>query len=67
MRYIVASLCLPCQLAESNIQVSLIAPGYVKTNLSLNAVRGDGAKYGKMVSRAGGDDTGTRWRWRSLS
>lgn len=36
------------ELAESNVDVTLICPGYVKTNVSLNAMTKDGSKYGKM-------------------
>lgn len=29
-----------------NIQVTVVSPGYIRTNLSLNAVTCDGSKYG---------------------
>lgn len=32
------------------ISVSVISPGYIRTNLSLNAVTGDGSKYGGEIS-----------------
>lgn len=35
---------------DDNVQVSLICPGYVLTNISLNALMGDGAKQNKMDS-----------------
>lgn len=35
-------------MAENNIKVTLIAPGYVNTSLSLNALTGTGATYGSM-------------------
>ncbi|XP_076453848.1 dehydrogenase/reductase SDR family member 7B-like [Babylonia areolata] len=40
--------CLRAELADTNIQVSMISPGYIRTNLSTNAVRGDGSAYGLM-------------------
>ena len=33
---------------KDNIQVTIICPGYIQTNISLNAVRADGNLYGKM-------------------
>lgn len=36
------------ELAEQNIQVTIINPGYIKTALSLNAVTGSGETYGVM-------------------
>uniref|UniRef100_A0AAY5L6V8 Dehydrogenase/reductase SDR family member 7B n=1 Tax=Esox lucius TaxID=8010 RepID=A0AAY5L6V8_ESOLU len=38
--------CLRAELEHYNIQVTVVSPGYIKTNLSLNAVTGDGSKYG---------------------
>ncbi|XP_055954503.1 dehydrogenase/reductase SDR family member 7B [Patella vulgata] len=40
--------CLRAECADKNINVSVISPGYIKTSLSLNAVTGDGNKYGVM-------------------
>jgi short-subunit dehydrogenase len=37
------------QVADAGISVTIMCPGYVNTNLSLNAMRADGGKYGKMV------------------
>ena len=36
------------ELAASHIGVHVICPGYVRTSLSLNALRGDGNAHGKM-------------------
>ncbi|XP_025096684.1 LOW QUALITY PROTEIN: dehydrogenase/reductase SDR family member 7B-like [Pomacea canaliculata] len=38
--------CLRAELADSNVRVSLVSPGYINTSLSTNAVTGDGSKYG---------------------
>lgn len=38
-----------------NIQVNIVCPGYIKTDISINAVSGDGSKHGKMdKGQAGG-------------
>jgi short-subunit dehydrogenase len=39
---------LRAELWPQNIGVSLICPGYIKTNISLNAVGANGEKFGKM-------------------
>ncbi|XP_006824770.1 dehydrogenase/reductase SDR family protein 7-like [Saccoglossus kowalevskii] len=39
---------LRSELADKNINVSVISPSYIKTNLSLNAVNPDGSTYGVM-------------------
>ncbi|MCB1157462.1 MAG: SDR family oxidoreductase [Leptospiraceae bacterium] len=39
---------LRLEVIEDNIQVLLVLPGYVKTNVSINAVTGNGKEYGKM-------------------
>jgi short-subunit dehydrogenase len=39
---------LRAELWPQNIGVSLICPGYIKTNISLNAVGSHGEKFGKM-------------------
>lgn len=41
---------LRAELSSSNISVTTISPGYIKTNLSLNAYTGSGDAYGKMDS-----------------
>lgn len=33
-------------MAKDNINVSVINPGYIRTNLSKNAMSGDGSKHG---------------------
>jgi len=40
--------CLRAEIASKGIQVTLVSPGYVRTNLSLNALTGSGSLYGKM-------------------
>lgn len=40
--------CLRAEVERYGISVSVISPGYIRTNLSLNAVTGDGSKYGVM-------------------
>eukprot|EP00742_Colponemidia_sp_Colp-10_P004007 GILJ01004274.1.p1 GENE.GILJ01004274.1~~GILJ01004274.1.p1 ORF type:complete len:306 (+),score=37.07 GILJ01004274.1:39-956(+) len=48
---------LRSEVAEKNVAVTLICPSYVKTNISVNAVLGDGKKFGKLDSNiAGGMD-----------
>lgn len=39
---------LRAEISKNNIAVTLCCPGYVKTNLSLNAVTASGSKYGVM-------------------
>ena len=39
---------LRAEVFPENIKVSLICPGYIKTNLTLNALNGLGEKYRKM-------------------
>lgn len=39
---------LRAEVSSSNISVTTISPGYIKTNLSLNAYTGSGNTYGKM-------------------
>lgn len=38
--------CLRAEVKHCGIHVSVISPGYIRTNLSVNAVTGDGSKYG---------------------
>ncbi|XP_034937980.1 dehydrogenase/reductase SDR family protein 7-like [Chelonus insularis] len=40
--------CLRAELFDTNILVSVISPGYIKTSLSLNAVTETGENYGQM-------------------
>lgn len=39
---------LRSEVFDKNIQVTLICPGYIKTNISLNAVTASGTAYAKM-------------------
>lgn len=39
---------LRAELSEAHIKVTLICPGFVRTNVSKNALTGDGAKLGTM-------------------
>lgn len=39
---------LRAEVAEDGISVTTVAPGYIKTGHSLNALRGDGTIYGKL-------------------
>jgi dehydrogenase/reductase SDR family protein 7B len=39
---------LRSELASSNVSVHIVSPGYIRTNLSLSAVMGDGNAYSKM-------------------
>jgi short-subunit dehydrogenase len=40
--------CLRQELYEYNINVTLVCPGYVKTNVTVNALTGEGEKFNKM-------------------
>ncbi|KAG8558538.1 hypothetical protein GDO81_017041 [Engystomops pustulosus] len=40
--------CLRAEMVSHDIAVTVISPGYIQTNLSLNAVTEDGSKYGVM-------------------
>ncbi|KAH8267793.1 hypothetical protein KR026_006876 [Drosophila bipectinata] len=39
---------LRAEVANKNINVSCVSPGYIRTQLSLNALTGSGSSYGKM-------------------
>eukprot|EP00804_Cyclotella_cryptica_P022095 CCRYP_011576-RA/>CCRYP_011576-RA protein AED:0.16 eAED:0.16 QI:87/1/1/1/1/1/3/675/387 len=39
---------LRAELASSNVSVHVVSPGYIRTNLSMSAVMGDGKAYSKM-------------------
>ena len=39
---------LRSELASSGVGVHCVSPGYINTNLSLNAATGDGSKHGRM-------------------
>ncbi len=36
------------EVYEDGIRVTLVTPGYVRTNVTINALTGDGSKFGKM-------------------
>ncbi|TXB63550.1 SDR family oxidoreductase [Phaeodactylibacter luteus] len=40
--------CLRAEVAEQNIQVTIICPGYVHTNVSINALTADGSPNNQM-------------------
>uniref|UniRef100_A0A3P9KVA6 Dehydrogenase/reductase SDR family member 7B n=1 Tax=Oryzias latipes TaxID=8090 RepID=A0A3P9KVA6_ORYLA len=40
--------CLRAEIEQYGISVMVISPGYIQTDLSINAVTGDGSKYGIM-------------------
>lgn len=42
------SECLRAEVARHNVKVTIVSAGYIKTNLSLNAVTGSGESYGKL-------------------
>lgn len=39
---------LRAEVKKSNVSVTTVSPGYIKTNLSLNALTGSGDSYGQM-------------------
>lgn len=49
--------CLRAEIERYQIPVTVISPGYIRTNLSVNAVTGDGSKYGVVdKTTASGQD-----------
>lgn len=40
--------CLRSEVWEQNIKVTLVCPGYISTDISLNALTADGSKYARM-------------------
>jgi dehydrogenase/reductase SDR family protein 7B len=40
---------LRAEVAKDNINITMVVPGFVKTNITVNALTGDGTKYGKMM------------------
>lgn len=34
------------EIAQHNVDVTVVSPGYVQTSLSINAVTGSGQRYG---------------------
>lgn len=39
---------LRAEVAQSNVSVTVVSAGYIKTQLSMNALTGSGANYGQM-------------------
>ena len=42
--------CLRSEVAEDGINVTVASPGYIRTNISINARTGDGQQYGGCVN-----------------
>ncbi|XP_009068978.1 PREDICTED: dehydrogenase/reductase SDR family member 7B isoform X1 [Acanthisitta chloris] len=40
--------CLRAEVEQYDIDVTVVSPGYIQTNLSVNAVTADGSRYGVM-------------------
>ncbi|XP_025060325.1 dehydrogenase/reductase SDR family member 7B isoform X1 [Alligator sinensis] len=40
--------CLRAEVEQFEIDVTVVSPGYIQTNLSLNAITADGSQYGVM-------------------
>ncbi|XP_047399465.1 dehydrogenase/reductase SDR family member 7B isoform X3 [Sciurus carolinensis] len=40
--------CLRAEMEQDEIQVTVISPGYIHTNLSVNAITADGSRYGAI-------------------
>ncbi|KAL4617880.1 dehydrogenase/reductase SDR family member 7B [Arapaima gigas] len=40
--------CLRAEVEQHGVEVCVVSPGYIRTSLSLNAVTGDGSKYGLL-------------------
>lgn len=40
--------CLRQEVYDQNINVTLVCPGYIKTDVTLNALEGDGSRHGEM-------------------
>ena len=41
--------CLRAEVEQYDIDVTVVSPGYIQTNLSLNAVTADGSRYGGEI------------------
>lgn len=44
--------CLRAEVERYGIFVTVMSPGYIRTNLSVNAVTGDGSKYGGKAEQS---------------
>uniref|UniRef100_A0A3P8P1L9 Dehydrogenase/reductase SDR family member 7B n=1 Tax=Astatotilapia calliptera TaxID=8154 RepID=A0A3P8P1L9_ASTCA len=55
--------CLRAEMERYGIPVTVISPGYIRTNLSINAVTGDGSKYGVLdrTTATGWDPRDVAW------
>jgi short-subunit dehydrogenase len=40
---------LRAEVAKEDIKITMVVPGFVRTNITVNALKGDGRKYGKMM------------------
>jgi len=40
---------LRAEITKDNIKITMVVPGFVRTNITVNALNGDGSKYGKMM------------------
>ena len=40
--------CLRAEVSPMNIKVTILTPGYIRTNIALNAMTKDGGKLGKV-------------------
>ncbi|XP_029364703.1 dehydrogenase/reductase SDR family member 7B [Echeneis naucrates] len=54
--------CLRAELGRYGIPVTVVSPGYIQTNLSVNAMTGDGSKYGVLDNT-----TATGWDPRDVA
>lgn len=45
--------CLRAEHYKDNIKVTLVCPGFIRTNVSINALTGDGSKQGTMDDATG--------------
>ena len=50
---------LRAEVTKDNIKITMAVPGFVRTNITVNALNGDGSKHGKMmeVQESGMDPT----------
>lgn len=42
--------CLRAELSQYKLNVTVVSPGYVKTNLSINALTASGTNHGRMYT-----------------
>ena len=40
---------LRSEVARDNIKITMVVPGFVRTNITVNALNGDGSRYGTMM------------------